>query len=100
MCSLNDPAVPAQAVFAFDAFAGNARCDATLAQITSASGIVVALVSMQFAGAFPWSPVQTRHGRDSIQGAFERYRIMSVCPCDRDGQRNAPCVDDDVPFAA
>lgn len=37
MCSLEDPAVPAQAVFAFDAFAGNTRGDAALAQITSAS---------------------------------------------------------------
>ena len=73
MCSLDDPAVPAQAVFAFDAFAGNARCDTALAQITSASSIVVAVVSMQFAGAFPRSPVQARHGRDSIQCAFERY---------------------------
>jgi hypothetical protein len=100
MCSLDNPAVPAQAVFAFDTFAGNARCDAAFSQITSASSIVVALVSMQFAGAFPRSPVQARHGRDSIQCAFKRYRIMSVCPRDRDGQRNAPCVDDDVPFAA
>jgi len=41
MCSFDHPAVPTQAVFAFDAFAGNARCNAALAQITSTSSIVV-----------------------------------------------------------
>jgi len=100
MCPFNDPAVPAQAFFAFDTFASNVRCDAAFSQITSASSIVVALVSVQFAWTLPWSPVQARHGRDSIQCAFERDRIMSVCPRDRDGQRDAPCVDNDVPFAA
>lgn len=76
------------------------RCNAAFSQITPASSIVVALVGMQFARALSRPPIQSRHGRNSVQGAFECYRIVSVCPCDRDCQRNAPRVDNDVPFAA
>lgn len=100
MCPLDDPAVSTQAFFTFDTFASDARCDAAFSQKPSASGIVVALVGMQFAGALPWPSIQSRHGRDSIQCALECYRIMPVCPCDRDCQRNASCINDDVPFAA
>jgi hypothetical protein len=100
MCPLDDPAVSTQAFFAFDTFAGDARCNAAFSQITTALSIVVALVGMQFARALPRPPIQSRDGRNSVQGAFECYRIVSVCPYDRDCQRNAPRVDNDVPFAA
>jgi hypothetical protein len=100
MCSLDDPPMSTEAILAFDTFASNACCDASFSQITSASSIVVALVGMQFARAFPRSPIESRHGWDSIKRALERYRIVSICSCDCHCQRNASRVDNDVPLAA
>jgi len=55
MGSLDRPAMPAQAVAAFDAFAGNACRHASLSQVTTAPRVIVALVGVELAGPLSWS---------------------------------------------
>lgn len=52
MCSLDDPAVSVQTVFAFDAFTGNVRCNNVLARIASASSIVAVFVTISLSRSF------------------------------------------------
>lgn len=53
---------------------------------------------MQLARAFAWLSVQAWHRRNGIKRGLECHRIVPVSPRDRDGQRNAARIYDDVPF--
>ena len=66
----------------------------------SALGVIVAFVGMQLAGPLSWPAIQSRYRWDCIQRAFERHRIVSVRSRDRNGQRDASCIYDDMAFAA
>lgn len=98
--SLNHPAIATEAIAAFDALASNACSDSPLSQVASAARIIVAFVRVQLVGSLSWSSIQPRYRRDRIERAFERYRIVPVRSSDRDCQRDASCIYDDVTFAA
>lgn len=53
---------------------------------------------MQRARTFVRLAAQARHCRDGIQRGFECHRVVTVGARDRDDQRGATCVYDDVPF--
>ena len=73
MGSLDRPAMPAQVVAAFDAFAGNACRHASQSQVTTAPRVIVALVGVELAGPLSWSAIQSRYRRDGVYRAFERH---------------------------
>lgn len=98
MRALDYPAIPTEPLFAFYATTGDTGRDATLSQVTPTTGKVVTLVCMQFARALAGLAIQTRHRRNRIERGFECHRVVPVGARDRDGQRNASCVYDDVPF--
>jgi hypothetical protein len=98
--SLDDPAMTAQAIIAFDAFSRDPHLDATTPQMRSAALVVIALVGMKpirpaarLADA-PW------HRWQSIDQVFEDDRIVPVCSGHAKHHRDAVAIRDDVAFAA
>src|ERR1700754_4047832 len=85
-------------LFIFYASPRDTGLDATLAQVTPAAGKVIALVRMQLARTFAGLAVQARHRRNCIERGFECHRVVPVGAGDRNGQGNASCAYDDVPF--
>jgi hypothetical protein len=73
---------------------------ASPSDVLSAPAEVVARVDMQFAWPLVWPSVQPGHGRNRINRALERHRIMPVSTRHAQGQRNAPGIYDEVPLAA
>ncbi|MBB2983485.1 hypothetical protein FHX58_006367 [Paraburkholderia tropica] len=53
---------------------------------------------MQLARAFAGLAIEARHCRNGIERGFERHRVVPVGTRDRDGQRNAARIYDDVSF--
>lgn len=98
MSALNYPAVPPKLLLAFYAAPRDTSGDATLAQITPTARKIVSLVRMQLTRALAGLAIQARHRRNGIERGLECYRIVSVGARDRDGQRNASRVYDDVPL--
>lgn len=98
MHALDDPSMSPEPLTAFHVAAGDTGLDATLLQITPAAGEVLALVCMQLARTFAGLVAQARHRRDGIKRGLECHRIVSVGARDRNSQRDAACVYDDVPF--
>ncbi|QKM56467.1 hypothetical protein B7759_05022 [Burkholderia glumae] len=96
MRTLDDPTMPAQPFAAFDTAACNTSLDAALSRITSATPEVIPFVSVQFARALAWRTVQPGYRRNGIERRLECHRIVAVGSHDRDGQRNAACIYDDV----
>ncbi len=96
MRTLDDPTMPAQPFAAFDTAACNTSLDAALSQITSTTPEVIPFVSVQFARALAWRTVQPGYRRNGIERGLECHRIVAVGSRDRDGQRNAACIYDDV----
>ncbi len=96
--ALDDPPMSSEPLAAFHAATGDTGLDATLLQITPAASEVMALVCMQLARTFAGLAAQARHRRDGIKRGLECHRIVSVGARDRDSQRDAACVYDDVPF--
>lgn len=78
--ALHDPAVAAQAVAAFFAFAGDAHLDAPPVQRLATPGVIIAFVSVELLGPFarPAAPLANRV--DGIQQAFKNSRIVAVRP--------------------
>lgn len=96
MRTLDDPTMPPQPFAAFDTAACDTGLDAALSQITSATSEVMPFVSVQFARALARLTVQARYRRNGIKRGLECHRIVSFGPRDRDSQRNAACIYDDV----
>lgn len=71
--TLDDPAMPPQALARLDATPGDPRRDATLTASKAASGIVVAFIRMQFSGTATWAsttPARLVNGWDCIEGGL------------------------------
>ncbi|SDE50475.1 hypothetical protein SAMN05421548_15910, partial [Paraburkholderia lycopersici] len=98
MRALDYPAIPAEPLLTFHATAADTGRDAALPQVTTAACKVIAFVRMQLARTFARLSVQARYRRNGIQRALECHRIVPVGTRDRDGQRNAARIYDDVPF--
>ncbi len=96
MRTLDDPTMPPQPFAALDTAACDTGLDAALSQITSATSEVMPFVSVQFARALARLTVQARYRRNGIKRGLECHRIVSFDSRDRDSQRNAACIYDDV----
>ncbi len=96
--ALDDPTMPSQPFATFDTTPGDTSLDAALSQITSTARKVIPFVSVQFGRPLARLTIQASHGRDGIERGLERHRIVSIGSRDRDGQRNAACIYNDVSF--
>ncbi len=98
MCALDDPTMPSQPFATFDTTPGDTGLDAALFQITSTTRKVIPFVSVQFGRPLARLTIQPRYGRNGIQRGLECHRIVPVGSRDRDSQRDAACIYDDVSF--
>ncbi len=98
MCAFDYPPMPSKPFLAVHAAACDAGRDATLLQVTPTASKIVALVRMQLARAFAGPAIQVRHRWNDIKRGLECHRIVPVRAGDRNGQRNASPIYDDVPF--
>lgn len=73
MRSLDNPTVFSQPLTAFNASTGNPAQDAFGLQIGPAATVVVALVSMQFSGAWAWATRQSSQRWDGVNAWLEQH---------------------------
>jgi hypothetical protein len=93
MGPLDDPAVTAEFLLRLNAFAGDARRNATLTQGGQILLRLVPFVGVQLVRSFPWSPAWTLDRLDRIQTLFEHRRLVDVGCGQQDGQRDPLAVD-------
>lgn len=98
MGTLDHPTMPPEPLATFDTATSNAGLDAALSQITPATREVISFVGVQFGRPLAGLTIQAWHGWNGIEHGLERHRIVSIGTRDRDGQRNAACIYDDVSF--
>jgi hypothetical protein len=98
--SFDDPPVPAEFRVAFDAFAGDADLDALVTHPRSEVGLVVGLVGMQLGGLAPAWATSGLDRRDRHHQRLEREGVVGVGRGDRDRQRQACPVGQDVDLRA
>ena len=98
--SLHHPAMLSQPFAAFNAAPGNTARDASLPEMATAAFVVIAFVSMQLRWSLARSTLQACNARDRIQAPLEHHGVMSVRPADKNHQRDASGVYDDVPLGA
>ena len=72
----------------------------SLPQMGTAAFVVIAFVSMQLRWSLARSTLQACNARDRIQAPLEHHGVMSVRPADKNHQRDASGVYDDVPLGA
>ena len=97
------PAVAAQPLAGLDPTTGDPRADASAAQRPSASGEVIALVSVQL-GRAPARPTRSAprpdHRWDGIHQLFQERRVVGVGGRQRDRERRALPIDQQVILGA
>ena len=98
--SLHHPAMLAQPFAAFNAAPGNAIGYASLPQIGTAAFLVIAFVCRQLRWSLASRTLQACNGRDRIHAPLEHHGVMSVRTADKNYQRDASGVYDDVSFGA
>lgn len=96
MCALDDPTMTPEPLTAFDTTAANTGLDAALSQIAPATSEVIPFVGVQFARPLARLPVQARYRRNGIKRGLECHRIVPIGSRNRDSQRDAACIYDDV----
>ncbi|EDT38086.1 hypothetical protein BamMEX5DRAFT_6134 [Burkholderia ambifaria MEX-5] len=84
MGAFDNPTMSSEPLLAFHPATRNTCRDAALLQILPVASKVVALVRVQFTGAFAWLTCLARRRRDSINRLLEGNRIMPVSTGDRD----------------
>ena len=98
--TLDDPAMPPQALGAVDPAAGNPRLDRAPAQRRATMPEVVALVGMEL-GRSPLRSTNAmadrRHGIDHL---FEEAAVVDVCRAEPDGEWNALSIRNQVALGA
>src|SRR5919198_3231186 len=100
--ALHHPAVAPEPLTRLDAPPGDPRRDTAPAQCATLLRVVVALVPVQLVGAEPWASwlaTWPQHGRDGIHGALQVRRVVGVGGRERDRQRDAPAVHEQVVLA-
>lgn len=96
--ALDNPAVFAKPLTAFDTSSCNSAQDPFGLQVGPAAAIVITLVRMQFPWALARPAHQTSERRDGVNAWLEQHGVMPVGPTDQHHQRNTTSVYDDVPF--
>src|SRR5579883_435533 len=98
--ALHHPAMLAQVLARLDAAASDAGQEATPREELATAGQVVGLVGMHLAGPFASVAVALFHRRQGRDQAFELAAVVLVGCRQRDGERNAAALGDDVLLAA
>jgi hypothetical protein len=98
--AFDDPAIAAQFLAAFDAFARDPHLDVPLGQRLSTARDVIGLVRVQFGWPFAWSTARASDRRNGVQQRFEVDAVMAVGRSQQDRQRDAVAFDDQMPLRA
>lgn len=100
MGSLHDPAVLTQLLAALNASSCNTAEDSSLLEVCPAARVVIALVCMKFVGPPARAALQALDCRNGIHTRFKQHGVMPVGSTDKDDQRNAPGIYDEMSFGA
>ena len=98
--ALDDPAHGAEAGAVRYASAGDDGLDAALAEQAAVLVVVVAAVGEQLPGAVTWAPPCAPDPRDGVQQRQQLGDVVTVAAGQRDGERGAVPVGDDVVLRA
>lgn len=98
--ALDDPAVAAEPIIAFNSFAGDAFLDTAAFEMNAAARVVVSLVRMQLDRPAAWSAWLATHRWQGVDQFFEDHRILTVGPGDAEHRRDALAVRDEMALAA
>ena len=97
----HDPAIATQPFAALDATPGNPRCDAASPALAPTTVMVVSLVGVQLVGSAPRAAAPTRaHARYRIERGGQHTAVVAVGPAQRQAERRAPGVHDEVALRA
>lgn len=95
-CSLHDPAVTAEPVRRFGAFASNARGDVPLSKPSPQVGVVIPLVGVEFVGLASTRAAAGADRRDTADQWLQSLTVVKVGGRDPQGQRKSVPVRDQV----
>jgi hypothetical protein len=98
--ALDHPAVSAQAGAVCDPAAGDPRADAPGAQPPAIDVVVVAAVGEQLPRLASWPATQAANRRDGIQQRDQLGDVVTVAAGQRDGQRDAAGVAEQMVLGA
>ena len=98
--AFDDPPVDAEAGTVWDAAAGDHRFDAQRSDETAVFVVVVAAVAEQAVGSVAWPSDQAGDRRDLLQQGYQLGDVVAVAAGQRDGEWDAPAIDDEVVLAA
>jgi hypothetical protein len=94
------PAVPTEAVAAFDTTSRDARRDAAAAAVAVAATMVIGLVGVQLVRAAPRAPGLAAHRRYGVEHRTEFDRVVAVGRGEGQAERRAVAVDHEVALGA
>ena len=99
--AFHHPAMSAEAGAALDAAAGDARGDAADAAFPAAAAVVLGLVGVKLAQPLSWAAAMAspdlRHG---VQGRSQHAAVVAVGPTERQAERRAAGIRDEVALGA
>ncbi len=99
--ALDDPAMPPELGTALDAASGDARGDGASPALGSAPAMVVTLVGVQLVRPVAWTASAAgAHARHRVQGWRQHHAVVAMSPAQRQAERRAARVDDEVALAA
>lgn len=98
--SFHDPSVLAEMCAAFDTAPSDTRDDVAAAQLTSAEGMVIGLVSMELVGTSAWRSAPAADGLYGIEGRRQDLAIVTIGAGQDNGERNPAPVDRDMTLRA
>ena len=99
--ALNHPAVPSQPLAALNTAPGDTGLDAAGAALAATTAVVIAFVGVQLVWALPRpSAVLGPHTRHRVQRGRQHHAVVAVGPAQRDAERRALGIGDDVAFRA
>lgn len=98
--ALDNPAVLSEMAAAFDALSGDPVLDAAPRASPAATGIVIALVCMQFCGPMTRPAALATKGRNGIEQRLEHPAVVDVGAAEAHRQGNATPVGDDMALGA
>ncbi len=98
--ALDDPAVSAELLTAFNAAPGDSRLYAAPMASSTAAAVIIGLVCVQFARAPARASTSATNGWDCIEQRFERHAVVDVGAGQQEGERDATAVGDEVSLGA
>ena len=98
--AFHHPSVPTKPCAALDASSSDAGLDVAAGQSATATTMIISLVGVEFAGPSPgWSPGLPDR-RDGIDHILQHDAVVDVGSRQRESERDALCVREDVPLGA